>query len=93
MAGTSDLVIKSNNHFGIKCKDNWTGESVTHDDDLRGECFRKYPEARDSYRDHSNFLKGSTRYAALFKLDPADYSGWAYGLKKQVMPPIQNIRL
>ncbi len=82
MAGTSDLVLKSNNHFGIKCKSNWTGESVTHDDDARGECFRKYDSPLDSYRDHSDFLKGSQRYASLFKLDPLDYADWAYGLKK-----------
>ncbi len=81
-AGTSKLVLKSNNHFGIKCKTGWTGESVSHDDDARGECFRKYPSAEDSYRDHSNFLKNSQRYAGLFQLDPADYTGWANGLKK-----------
>ncbi|HEY6503997.1 MAG TPA: glucosaminidase domain-containing protein [Chitinophagaceae bacterium] len=82
MAGTSDLVTRSNNHFGIKCKANWTGESVSHDDDLRGECFRKYDSPAESYRDHSDFLKKSQRYASLFKLDPLDYSAWAYGLKK-----------
>ena len=82
MAGTSALVLKSNNHFGIKCKTGWTGESVSHDDDARGECFRKYPSAEDSYRDHSNFLKNSPRYAGLFQLDPTDYAGWANGLKK-----------
>lgn len=82
MAGTSKLVLKSNNHFGIKCKANWAGESVSHDDDARGECFRKYPEAINSYRDHSNFLKNSSRYASLFELDPMDYEGWANGLKK-----------
>lgn len=82
MAGTSNLVIKSNNHFGIKCKSNWTGESVSHDDDARGECFRKYPSATDSYRDHSDFLKNSQRYASLFLLEPTDYQGWANGLKK-----------
>lgn len=80
-AGTSALVLKSNNHFGIKCKSNWTGMSVTHDDDARGECFRKYESARESYRDHSNFLVGSRRYGDLFKLDPLDYAGWANGLK------------
>src|SRR6266581_9581512 len=53
-AGTSDLVKKSNNHFGIKCKDNWTGKSVSHDDDASGECFRLYKTAEESYRDHSN---------------------------------------
>ncbi len=82
LAGTSALVLKSNNHFGIKCKTGWTGESVSHDDDARGECFRKYPTAEDSYRDHSNFLKNSQRYAGLFQLDPTDYAGWANGLKK-----------
>lgn len=82
MAGTSVLVLKSNNHFGIKCKSNWAGPSVSHDDDARGECFRKYEAAPESYRDHSNFLKNSPRYASLFQLDPTDYTGWATGLKK-----------
>ncbi|ULQ58284.1 LysM peptidoglycan-binding domain-containing protein [Flavihumibacter rivuli] len=81
-AGKSDLVSRSNNHFGIKCKSNWTGDKVYHDDDARGECFRSYASALDSYRDHSNFLKNSQRYAFLFSLDPTDYKGWAYGLKK-----------
>ena len=81
-AGTSVLVRKSNNHFGIKCKDYWTGASVSHDDDARGECFRSYPNAFDSYMDHSDFLKNSPRYASLFKLDPADYEAWAHGLRK-----------
>jgi len=82
MAGTSDLVQRSNNHFGIKCKADWTGESVSHTDDAPNECFRKYSSPLDSYRDHSNFLKGSARYAPLFELDPLDYKDWAYGLKK-----------
>lgn len=82
MAGTSDLVMRSNNHFGIKCKSTWTGETVKHDDDARGECFRKYPSSENSYRDHSDFLRGNQRYAFLFDLDPTDYSGWAWGLKK-----------
>ena len=82
LAGTSDLVKKSNNHFGIKCKDTWTGESVKHNDDLRNECFRKYSSAEESYRDHSDFLKNSPRYSPLFELDPTDYKDWAYGLKK-----------
>jgi flagellum-specific peptidoglycan hydrolase FlgJ len=81
-AGTSDLVRKSNNHFGIKCKSNWTGESVSHTDDAPHECFRKYDEPSQSYKDHSDFLKRSSRYASLFNLDPLDYEGWAYGLKK-----------
>ena len=81
-AGTSDLVRRSNNHFGIKCKSNWTGESVKHTDDALNECFRKYNDPSLSYRDHSDFLKRSNRYATLFDLDPMDYSAWAYGLKK-----------
>jgi LysM repeat protein len=81
-AGTSELVLQSNNHFGIKCKSGWTGESVSHDDDARGECFRKYALADDSYRDHSDFLRGNDRYAFLFQLNPMDFESWAYGLKK-----------
>ncbi len=80
--GNSDLVKKSNNHFGIKCKSSWTGESVTHTDDAPNECFRKYSRPEDSYKDHSDYLKTSARYASLFELDPSDYKGWAYGLKK-----------
>jgi LysM repeat protein len=80
--GNSELVKKSNNHFGIKCKSTWTGESVTHTDDAPNECFRKYPNAADSYKDHSDYLKTSPRYAALFQLDPSDYKGWAFGLKR-----------
>jgi hypothetical protein len=81
-AGTSDLVLASNNHFGIKCKGEWTGATVFHDDDAKGECFRKYDDPLDSYRDHSDFLKTRPFYASLFKLDPTDYKAWAFGLKK-----------
>ncbi|MEP7254343.1 MAG: glucosaminidase domain-containing protein [Ferruginibacter sp.] len=80
--GNSELVKKSNNHFGIKCKDSWTGERVYHDDDASGECFRSYTNAEDSYRDHSNYLRGSDRYDFLFKLEATDYRGWAYGIKR-----------
>lgn len=81
-AGASELVRQSNNHFGIKCKDDWKGQVVYHDDDSHHECFRSYATAADSYRDHSDFLRRSSRYAFLFELDPSDYEGWAYGLKK-----------
>lgn len=81
-AGTSDLVLKSNNHFGIKCKTEWTGEKVYHDDDARGECFRKYNDPMESYKDHSDFLKNRPYYTSLFQLDPTDYKAWAFGLKK-----------
>jgi hypothetical protein len=80
-AGKSKLVKSSNNHFGIKCKSNWNGERVYHDDDEKGECFRKYTSPEDSYRDHSDFLKLQPRYSSLFQLDPMDYKSWAYGLK------------
>ncbi|MGZ3881222.1 MAG: glucosaminidase domain-containing protein [Flavisolibacter sp.] len=80
-AGTSDLVLASNNHFGIKCN-GWTGKTVSHDDDTKGECFRKYDDPRDSYKDHSDFLKNRPYYTSLFNLDPTDYKAWAYGLKK-----------
>lgn len=80
-AGRGDLTRRANNHFGIKCHD-WEGDRVYHDDDRRGECFRKYKEARYSYRDHSLFLANRGRYASLFDLDPDDYRGWAKGLRK-----------
>jgi len=80
--GNSDLLKSSNNHFGIKCKSSWTGETVYHDDDARGECFRKYGCAADSYKDHSDFLKNSDRYSFLFQLDPLDYRAWAQGLRR-----------
>ena len=81
-AGKSTLARKSNNHFGIKCGGDWTGRTVRHDDDARNECFRAYKHPRDSYEDHSKFLKGRSRYASLFKLKITDYKGWAHGLKK-----------
>lgn len=80
--GNGELVKRSNNHFGIKCKSSWTGESVNHNDDAQGECFRAYINAEESYRDHSDFLRANKRYASLFSLDAGDYRGWARGLKK-----------
>lgn len=80
--GNSRLALVANNHFGIKCKKDWTGESIREDDDEAQECFRKYPTAEDSYRDHSNFLMNGQRYAFLFDLEPTDYKGWAEGLKR-----------
>ncbi|MCH4828373.1 MULTISPECIES: glucosaminidase domain-containing protein [Flavobacterium] len=81
-AGTGTLCRTANNHFGIKCHKEWTGESVRYDDDAAQECFRKYENPSHSYRDHSLFLTSRSWYAPLFKLDPYDYKGWAYGLKK-----------
>ncbi len=80
-AGDSELTRKSNNHFGIKCH-GWDGQKVYHDDDRRNECFRKYKNPNYSFRDHSLFLTGRSRYNPLFELDLDDYKGWARGLKK-----------
>ncbi len=81
-AGTSELAKKSNNHFGIKCHNSWEGDKVYHDDDEKGECFRKYKNPKYSYEDHALFLTKSSRYDVLFKLDVTDYKGWAHGLKR-----------
>jgi flagellum-specific peptidoglycan hydrolase FlgJ len=80
-AGKGTLCISANNHFGIKCHSDWTGEKVYHDDDSEQECFRKYKDPAGSYDDHSLFLTTRSRYASLFKLDKDDYEGWAHGLK------------
>lgn len=80
--GVSQLALKSNNHFGVKCHKGWNGKSVRHDDDKKQECFRKYKEVAYSYKDHSKFLKTRDRYDFLFKLKKDDYKGWAKGLKK-----------
>ena len=80
--GLSELAVKGNNHFGIKCHNAWTGSKVYHDDDSKGECFRKYDSPEESFRDHSDFLRYRDRYKFLFDLDPTDYRGWAHGLRK-----------
>lgn len=80
--GNSELAKQSNNHFGIKCKKDWTGKTVNYDDDAPQECFRAYDKPEDSYIDHSDFLVNSPRYTSLFELEPTDYKGWAHGLKK-----------
>ena len=81
-SGESNLAANFNNHFGIKCKSDWKGETTYQDDDTKQECFRVYPSALYSYIDHSNFIKTRPNYAPLFELDPVDDSAWAYGLKK-----------
>ena len=80
-AGNSALAREAKNHFGIKCHKGWTGKTYYMDDDEKDECFRKYKNAEESFRDHSEFLCGRTRYAALFDLEITDYKGWARGLK------------
>lgn len=79
-AGTSELTLKGNNHFGIKCH-NWQGRTIYHNDDAENECFRSYDNALQSYEDHSKFLTRHSRYSRLFTLDRTDYRGWAHGLK------------
>lgn len=81
-SGNGELALKSNNHFGIKCKTTWQGDKAYHNDDAKGECFRKYSSVAESYVDHSNFLKNNNRYSFLFDLDPQDYKAWAKGLKQ-----------
>lgn len=81
-AGKSRLAQKSNNHFGIKCHNSWTGRRVYAADDTPNDCFRQYGSVRESYEDHSLFLVKGQRYQSLFRLKPTDYKGWAHGLKK-----------
>lgn len=80
-AGNSALAREAKNHFGIKCHKGWEGDTYYMDDDEKNECFRKYKNPEESFKDHSEFLCGRSRYAALFDLDITDYEGWAKGLK------------
>lgn len=80
--GNSRLARKANNHFGIKCHDDWKGPKIKHNDDKRKECFRKYGSAKESYKDHSDFLVNGSRYDFLFKYSSTDYISWAEGLQK-----------
>lgn len=81
-SGNSKLATKAKNHFGIKCHKGWNGKTFHMDDDAKNECFRKYSDPADSYRDHSEFLTQRGRYSFLFDYKTTDYKSWAYGLKK-----------
>lgn len=81
-SGRSRLATEANNHFGIKCHNDWKGKKIYKDDDKKNECFRVYDNAEQSYIDHSLFLVGKKRYAELFQLKITDYKGWAKGLKQ-----------
>ena len=81
-SGNSPLAKEAKNHFGIKCKKEWTGPTYIQDDDEKNECFRKYETVLASYEDHSKFLTKNQRYAELFTYDRNDYRSWAHGLKK-----------
>lgn len=80
-SGNGRLAVEANNHFGIKCKKDWTGATISHDDDAKGECFRKYHSAEESYEDHANFIDTQPRYDSLFRYSETDYVSWARGLK------------
>ncbi|MCQ2335877.1 MAG: glucosaminidase domain-containing protein [Paludibacteraceae bacterium] len=80
--GKSYVAVEGNNHFGIKCHNDWSGATLRHDDDANQECFRKYDNPEQSFIDHSQFLKNRARYSFLFELDRTDYKGWAKGLKE-----------
>mgnify|MGYP003308409164 CR=1 FL=1 len=81
-SGTSELSVKGNNHFGVKCHRNWKGKGMYYKAEKGDECFRVYNSAEESFRDHSDFLRYQDRYKPLFNLDPSDYKGWAEGLRK-----------
>ncbi len=80
--GRSTLARMGNNHFGIKCHNDWKGQTIVKHDDKRNECFRKYRNAEESFYDHSDFLRSGSRYSFLFDLDPKNYKAWAHGLRK-----------
>ena len=81
-AGEGRLAVEANNHFGIKCHNDWDGKRIYHDDNKQNECFRSYRTASDSYEDHSLFLSERSRYQSLFALQTTDYRGWAEGLQR-----------
>lgn len=81
-SGQSRLSTQGNNHFGVKCHNDWKGKTIQESAETGKECFRMYTSAEQSFRDHSDFLRGKDRYKFLFDLKPTDYKGWAYGLKK-----------
>jgi LysM repeat protein len=81
-SGNSDLAREARNHFGIKCHDDWTGDTFHKDDDAKDECFRKYKTVLESFDDHGRFLRERSRYASLFDYKITDYKSWAHGLKQ-----------
>lgn len=81
-AGNSVLATEANNHFGIKCRKEWTGLTYAYTDDAPNECFRKYEKAYDSYKDHSDYLMSGSRYQSCFAQSVTDYAAWAHQLKK-----------
>ena len=90
--GRSELATVANNHFGIKCGNQWQGGTFYKEDDDRDKkgdliqsCFRSFKSTHDSYIAHSDFLADpnkSYRYGFLFDLETIDYKSWANGLQK-----------
>jgi len=80
-AGKSELAVNARNHFGIKCTSDWFGGVYYYDDDSKGECFRQYKDAAESFKDHSVFLQ-RPRYATCFEIAIEDYEGWAHRLRE-----------
>lgn len=80
--GTSQLAVKANNHFGVKCSRNWSGKRFYRNGNKRNSCFRKYESVEDAYEDRSKFLTSNKQYAFLFKYKQTDYKKWAYGLRR-----------
>jgi hypothetical protein len=80
-AGQSELAVNARNHFGIKCSGAWMGGVYYYDDDSKGECFRQYGDAAESFKDHALFLQ-KPRYATCFEIAVEDYEGWAYRLRE-----------
>ena len=79
--GRSSLARIGNNHFGIKCHNGWTGQTMRKHDDKRNDCFRKDRRPEESFYDHSDFLRSVSGYSYLFDLDPMDFKAWARGIK------------
>lgn len=87
--GKSTLAQNSNNHFGIKCRENWTGKTYYQIDDEKDKkgnlvpsCFRVYSSIDSSYLDHTTFLSTRKYYTDLFTFHHTDYVAWCRGLKK-----------
>ncbi len=80
--GTSQLAVKANNHFGVKCTRNWSGKRFHRNGNKRNSCFRKYETAEEAYADRSSFLTKNKQYAFLFNYKPTQYKKWAYGLQR-----------
>lgn len=78
-SGNSTLATQANNLFGIKAYSNPENLPVFYaNDDSLHEPFRKYASAKDSIKDHSNFLRNNPRYDSLF--NDQNYINWANGL-------------